>query len=252
MSGERLAAGENIKMLADGDKRTLKLKKCQLTDAGTVSCALAGNQSTSAKLTVEEIPIEIDMKSVEVFEKEDAKLDALLSRDLNKREINWLCKSVKIGGDSLKYSHDYNKDLQKHCLTVRDCTLADSSEYTLCARNSKATVTLLVKELPCKFARGLSDQSPTEHTNVSFDVVLTKLGHSVKWFLNDAELTESDKLKPKQIDDLHFSLNINDVLLSCDGPLKCVIYNDKGDEVATSDCKLKVKGTYRFFYYNIL
>lgn len=242
LNGERLAAGENIKMLSDGDKRILKIRNCQLTDSGPVVCSMPGNQTTQAQLTVEEIPIEIETKSVEVFEKEDAKLDALLSRDVSKKDSSWVFKTtVKIGGDSLKYSHDYQRDLQKHTLTIRDCTLADAGEYTFKARSSQATINLIVKELPCKFLRPLSDQNPTEHTNVSFDVALSKPDHTVKWFLNGKELTDGDKFKPKQVDKQRFSLEINDVLVPDEGQLKCVVYNDKGDEVATSECNLTVR-----------
>ncbi len=72
-------------------------------------------------------------------------------------------------------------------------------------------------------------------------MTLTKPGHTVKWFLNGVELTDSDKFKPKQVDELKFSLDINDVLLSDDGPLKCVVFNEKGEEVASSECKVNVR-----------
>jgi hypothetical protein len=241
LNGERLSADDNIKITSDETTRILKIRKCQLSDNGQVMCALAGNQTTEAKLTVEEVPIDIEIKSVEVFEKEDAKIEASLSKDFGKRDVVWTVKGANLGSDSLKYSHEYNKDLQKHTLTVRDSKLEDAGEYVLSARSSKGVANLVVKELPCKFARGLVDQNPTEHTDLTVDVTLTKPGHTVKWFLNGVELTDSDKFKPKQVDDVKFSLSINDVLLSDDGPLKCVVFNEKGEEVASSECKVNVK-----------
>ncbi len=145
LNGERLSADDNIKIVSDEDKRTLKIRKCQLTDSGQVVCALAGNQTTEAKLTVEEIPIDIEMTSAEVFEKEDAKIAALLSKDFGKRDVVWTVKGAKLDSDSLKFSHEYQKDLQKHILTIRDCKLEDSGEYVLSARSSKGTANLLVK-----------------------------------------------------------------------------------------------------------
>lgn len=81
-----------------------------------------------------------------------------------------------------------------------------------------------------------------EHDSVSFDVTLTKPNHQVKWFLNGVELTENVKFHPKKVDDLKFSLEIDDVLLADDGPLKCVILNEKGEQLVESECKLSVKG----------
>ena len=90
--------------------------------------------------------------------------------------------------------------------------------------------------------RGLSDKNPTEHESVSFDVTLSKPNHQVKWFLNEVEVTESIKLHPKKIDDLKFSLELDDVGLADAGPVKCVILNEKGEQLAESVCALTVKG----------
>lgn len=97
--------------------------------------------------------------------------------------------------------------------------------------------------MPCAFFRGLTDKNPVEHETVNFEVTLTKPNHQVKWFLNEIEVTENIRLKPKQVDDLKFQLDINDVQLADEGPLKCVILNDQGQEIAESICKLSVKGS---------
>lgn len=96
--------------------------------------------------------------------------------------------------------------------------------------------------MPCAFSRGLNDKNPVEHESVSFEVTLTKPNHTVKWYLNGVEITESIKFKPKNIDPLKFSLEIGDVLLSDEGPLKCAIFNENGEQIAASECKLAVKG----------
>lgn len=97
--------------------------------------------------------------------------------------------------------------------------------------------------MPCAFFRGLTDKNPVEHDTVNFEVTLTKPNHQVKWFLNEIEVTENIRLKPKQVDDLKFQLDINDVQLTDEGSLKCVILNDQGQEIGESICKLSVKGS---------
>lgn len=134
----------------------------------------------------------------------------------------------------------------KHKLIIRECTLEDSGEYNIKARNDKFVVNLVVKELPCAFGKPLTDQNATEHNNVSFDVVLTKPNHNVKWFLNGKELGQDEKFHPKQLENNRFSLEIKDVLLPDEGQVKCVIFNDKGEEIASSECNLKIKGIYFF------
>ena len=247
LNGQRLVAGDNIRIISDENKRVLKIKKCQLADSGPVSCVLPGDKASKAKLTVEEISINIKMEPVEVFEKEDAQLEATLSKEMNKRDATWMFKSAKIS-ESLKYNQECDREQLKHKLTIRDCTLEDTGDYTICVRNDKLTVKLLVKELPCQFSKKLTDQNPTEHNDVSFDVVLTKPNHKVKWFLNGKEVVPDERFKPKQ-DGLRHSLEINDVLIPDSGPVKCVVYNDKDEEVAQCECKLNVKGMLNFFVY---
>ncbi len=84
------------------------------------------------------------MKPVEVYEKEDAKLEATLSREVEKRDIRWTIGTTKIS-ESLKYNIEYNPKSQKHILTIKECTLKDTGDYTIHVRNDKFTVKLLVK-----------------------------------------------------------------------------------------------------------
>jgi hypothetical protein len=71
---------------------------------------------------------------------------------------------------------------------------------------------------------------------------LTKPNHKIKWFLNGKEIIPDERFNPKQIDDVKFKLELKNALLPDSGKIKCVIYNDKGEEVAHSECNLGVKG----------
>ena len=96
--------------------------------------------------------------------------------------------------------------------------------------------------MPAKFLKPLSDQSPMELTDISFDVTLSKPNHKVKWFLNGNELTSSEKFHPREVDPKRFSLEVDRVLLTDSGIVKCVVYNDKDEEITQTECKLNVQG----------
>jgi hypothetical protein len=53
LNGQRLVAGENIEIISKGDERILKIKDCQLSDNGQVSCILPGEKFSQANLIVE-------------------------------------------------------------------------------------------------------------------------------------------------------------------------------------------------------
>jgi hypothetical protein len=98
----------------------------------------------------------------------------------------------------------------------------------------------------------LTNRNSTEHENISFDVVVSKINHSVKWLINGVEINESDRFRLVKINELKFGLEIYDVQLTDAGSIKCIVYNDKGEEVLQSEAQLDVQGkkwnTFRNIY----
>lgn len=239
LNRERLVEDDNIRLDADGDMRTLVIKKAALTDAGSVSCVLPGNKSSDARLTVIEQPVDVKIQTVEVFEGDDAKLEAVLSKAVAKKDTEWQFKATKVM-PSIRYSQDNDRSQITHRLNIKECTVADAGEYTFTARKGVGKVNLVVKALPCKFLKPLADQSPMEHSSATFEATLTKPGHTVKWFVGGVEVAEGDKFKPKQESPVKFSLTIEDCLIPDSAPVTCKVFNDQGDEVCKSEAKLTV------------
>jgi len=240
LNGERLVEDENIKIDCDECVRTMTIKKTVLGDAGRVSCVLPGNKASNAKLTIEEIPVGIKLQTVEVFEGEDAKFEAVLDKQVPKKDTEWLFKDTKLAVAGMRYNQDCDRSQVTHRLVIKECTMADGGEYTFKARKGQAIVKLIVKELPVKLLKPLVDQNPLEHSSVSFNVSLSRPGHTVKWFLDGVECQSGDKFVPKQDGPQAFSLIINDCLIPDSGRVKVKVYNDNGDEVLSSEAKLTV------------
>ena len=99
-----------------------------------------------------------------------------------------------------------------------------------------------VLETPCYMNKHLTDKNSTEHDNLSFDVIVSKQNHTVKWFINGVEIKDDNRFRQTKINEIKFGLEIYDVKLTEAGTLKCVIYNNKGEEVLQSEAQLGVKG----------
>ncbi len=84
------------------------------------------------------------MDSIEIYETEDAQLDAILNRQVSKKDIKWSFGTLKID-ESSKYIIQCSKDLLKTSLIVKDCTLSDGGEYIIEIRNRKCQAKLTVK-----------------------------------------------------------------------------------------------------------
>ena len=215
------------------------IKKTALSDAGTVSCVLPGNKSSEARLTVLEQPVTVTIRTIEVCEGEDARLEAVLNKPVGKKDCEWSCQGSPIRA-SLRHSQDNDRSQITHRLTIRDVTMADAGEYTLSARKGLGKANLIVRENVCAFAKPLTDQSPMEHGSAMFEAVLTKPGHTVTWYVAGVEVAESDKMRGMQESPVKFSLAINDCLIPDTSQVTCKVFNAGGVEVCKSEARLNV------------
>ena len=88
----------------------------------------------------------------------------------------------------------------------------------------------------------LKNKNSIEHENISFDVAVSKVNQSVKWFINGVEINDNNRFRLVNTNELKFGLEIDDVQLSDAGSIKCIVYNDKGQEVLQSEAQLDVQG----------
>jgi len=90
------------------------------------------------------VPINVTLNTVEVFEKEDARFDAIINRPIVKKETSWMFNKEKLV-DTSKHTLQSAEDSLKHSIIIHDCNLDDSGEYVFNVRNKKTTVNLNVK-----------------------------------------------------------------------------------------------------------
>ena len=96
------------------------------------------------KIIVLELPIDItkDLASQEVFEKEDATFTCELSKP--NQPVDWY-----IGTKKIKPSEKYELEVHDftYTLKIKDCTLNDTAEVSIVAKDCKSTAQLVVKGL---------------------------------------------------------------------------------------------------------
>lgn len=141
----------------------------------------------------ESLRIIVPLEDIDTQEKKTVTFSCKVNRP--NATLKWL-KS----GEEITFSKRlvYRVDVDKHILTVKDCTLADEGEYTAIAGDSKSTAELIISEAPTDFSVHLKDQTITEFEDAEFTCKLTKDKADVKWYRNGREIREGLRYQDTQ------------------------------------------------------
>lgn len=218
-------------------KATLTIHEASIENSGSyqlVASNLEGQTSTDCYVTIQEDPpkpktvppsIQLFLKDVSVFEKQQIRLDCIIV-GLPEPEVIWLHNNnpVKESNDVKLFFHG------DHCtLFIKEAFKEDSGHYKVVALNSagetssecKVTVTPLnITEtailrssveraetipsyMPPKFDKLLDDNFAIEGESCELECSLAATGPmpEIKWYLNNKEIIHDDRVKAEARED---------------------------------------------------
>ncbi|CAI9716214.1 titin-like [Octopus vulgaris] len=200
-NGKEIKSDNHLKIVADKKVHQLIIENVTLEDIGEYSC-VAGDVSTSATLSVEEIKPEFTKKltNIKMKEKEKAVLICELSKENTK--VIWKKNGKEIQSDNhLKIV----ADMKVHQLIIEDVTLQDVGEYSCVAGDVSTSATISVEELPAviepdteikpEFTKKLTNIKLKEKEKAVLVCELSKENIKVTWKKNGKEIQSDDHLK---------------------------------------------------------
>ncbi|XP_019626725.1 PREDICTED: titin-like [Branchiostoma belcheri] len=215
---EKLKAGEKYEMERDGCVHRLLIRNVRLDDDSSYTCANKDNKTT-AKLTVDPLPLEIvtDLEDVEVWEKETATF--VIEMNHEGREVEWQKKGVKCEKSE---TVDMKSEGYKYFLVIKDCQLSDMGTVKFQSDRQKSSATLLVKELPAVFTKQLQSCQRLEFQQAVFECETSRGTAQCKWFRKGVAIEPSDKYEIRASDRDHM-LIVHDVRFEDDSAYECRI-----------------------------
>jgi hypothetical protein len=211
-----------------GRKHSLIIKKASV-HLDSEYTAVAGEQETTAELTVVELPPQftkkIETKTVTageqevIFETEITKGDAATKWLKNGAEI----KPVESGPEGQKNKVKIDGKRQK--LSICNVTTADAGEYTCTIGNEKCSAKLIVEEPKVNFVEKLQETTSGEiGQDIKITVKLSNPDAKVSWLREGYLIRESSKFS-YQSDGASHTLIIKGATITDVGEYKCQAEN---------------------------
>lgn len=138
---EELKPSDTVEIIKDGPHHKLIIHDVTLEDAGEVKVKV-GDLTSSAVLTVQELPVEfvVPLNDVSVMETETAEFVCELSKDIEK--VQWFLDDVELNeSDRIEFV----KEGLRHKLLVRNSSIDDEGLITVQAGDKKSTASLFIR-----------------------------------------------------------------------------------------------------------
>ncbi|GAB1597548.1 hypothetical protein Ahia01_000031300, partial [Argonauta hians] len=216
-NGKEIQSDNHLKIVADMKVHQTIIENVTLEDIGEYTC-VAGDVSTSATLSVEELKPEFTKKltNLKLKEKEKAVLVCELSKENMK--VTWKKNGKEIQSDNhLKIV----ADMKVHQIIIENVTLEDIGEYTCVAGDVSTSATLSVEELKPEFTKKLTNLKLKEKENAVLVCELSKENVKVTWKKNGKEIQNDNHLKIVADMKVH-QIIIENVTLEDIGEYTCV------------------------------
>uniref|UniRef100_A0ABM5GMQ0 Obscurin isoform X5 n=1 Tax=Pogona vitticeps TaxID=103695 RepID=A0ABM5GMQ0_9SAUR len=193
--GVALTPGDKYEMLQAGKTLGLIIHNLSKDDAGLYTCDL-GTEVAKSKVSVQELNIGITkrLKNTEVLEGESCSFECVLSHE-SVDDCRWLINGLEVGQEGRFRA--FNKG-RKYCLNIKKALPSDAGEVVFSVRDLNSKASLVVKEKPAEFTRGLEDRTTSVGQEVSLTCELSKWDANLKWCKDGKEIRRSPKCDLRQ------------------------------------------------------
>lgn len=216
-----LKNGQEIKQSAKyvfenvGNKRTLTINKCNLSDDAAYECVL-GEEKCFTEVFVKEPPVTItkQLEDVQTVVGEKVEFEVEVSEE--GANVKWMKDGVELNRENAGSKYRFKKDGMRHILIINEATKEDIGTYYAITNGGESHAHLEVEDKELEILQKLSDVTVKESEQAVFKCEVSDENVTGKWFKDGVEVQPSDRIKISHIGRTH-KLTIDDVVASDDG-----------------------------------
>uniref|UniRef100_A0A3Q2U2T4 Myosin-binding protein C, fast-type n=1 Tax=Fundulus heteroclitus TaxID=8078 RepID=A0A3Q2U2T4_FUNHE len=192
-----------------GNKRTLTINKCNLSDDAAYECVI-GEERCFTEVFVKEPPVTITKLLDDVHTVVGEKVEFEVEVSEEGASVKWMKDGVELNRDTAGSKYRFKKDGKKHVLIITEATKEDMGTYHVFTNGGESKAELEVEEKELEVLQSIADLTLKAAEQAVFKCEVSDENVTGKWLKDGVEVQPSDRIKIAHIGRIH-KLTIDDV-----------------------------------------
>uniref|UniRef100_A0A4W6CB36 Myosin binding protein Ca n=1 Tax=Lates calcarifer TaxID=8187 RepID=A0A4W6CB36_LATCA len=192
-----------------GNKRTLTINKCNLSDDAAYECVV-GEEKCFTEVFVKEPPVTITKLLDDVHTVVGEKVEFEVEVSEEGAHVKWMKDGVELTKETAGSKYRFKKDGKRHILIINEATKEDIGMYYAVTNGGESKAELEVEDKELEVLQSIADLTVKAAEQAVFKCEVSDEKVTGKWFKDGVEVQPSDRIKMSHIGRIH-KLTINDV-----------------------------------------
>ncbi|XP_071763687.2 myosin binding protein Ca [Centroberyx gerrardi] len=192
-----------------GNKRTLTINKCNLSDDAAYECVV-GEDKCFTEVFVKEPPITITKLLDDVHTVVGEKVEFEVEVSEEGANVKWMKDGVELTRDTAGSKYRFKKDGKRHILIINEATKEDIGMYYAFTNGGESKAELEVEDKELEVLQSIADLTLKAAEQAVFKCEVSDDKVTGKWFKDGVEVVPSNRIKMSHIGRIH-KLTIDDV-----------------------------------------
>ncbi|TDH03283.1 hypothetical protein EPR50_G00161420 [Perca flavescens] len=192
-----------------GNKRTLTINKCNLSDDAAYECVVE-EEKCFTEVFVKEPPITITKLLDDVHTVVGEKVEFEVEVSEEGANVKWMKDGVELNRETAGSKYRFKKDGKRHILVINEATKEDIGMYYVFTNGGESKAELEVEDKELQVLQSIADLTVKAAEQAVFKCEVSDEKVTGKWFKDGVEVLPSDRIKMTHIGRTH-KLMIDDV-----------------------------------------
>ncbi|XP_056144374.1 myosin binding protein Ca, partial [Lampris incognitus] len=192
-----------------GNKRTLTINKCNLSDDAAYECVVE-EEKCFTEVFVKEPPVTITKLLDDVHTVVGEKVEFEVEVSEEGANVKWMKDGVELTRESAGSKYRFKKDGKRHILIINEATKEDIGTYYAFTNGGESKAELEVEDKELEVLQSIADLTVKATEQAMFKCEVSDEKVTGKWFKDGVEVLPSDRIKMSHIGRIH-KLTIDDV-----------------------------------------